>query len=313
MTGMAESVRAVRIHDYGGPDMVRLDRIPCPVPQEGAVRVRAHAFGVNPVDWKIREGQRRARMPLALPAVIGCDVAGTVDMVGPGVSGVAVGEPVFAMVGLHGAFAEAVVLPAAQVVRKPERVDFVTAAAVPLAALTAWQGLQLGGIAAGQRVLVHAASGGVGGFALQIARALGAEVIATCSAANMERVRALGASRVIDYASTRFEQAVADMDIVLDLLGGETQDRSWQVLRPDGALISTIGVPDAGDPRPQGRRAARVGVRPVGSDLAEIARLIEAGRIAVHLDAVMPMEQAADALERVRTGHVRGKIALTPA
>jgi NADPH:quinone reductase-like Zn-dependent oxidoreductase len=310
---MAEGVRAVRIHDYGGPDMVRLDRIPCPVPEEGQVRVRAEAFGVNPVDWKIREGQRRARMPLAFPAVIGCDIAGTVDMVGPGVAGVKPGDPVFAMVGLHGAFAEAIVLPAAQVVRKPERIDFVTAAAIPLAALTAWQGLHLGGIAAGQRVLVHAASGGVGGFAVQIARALGAEVTATCSAANVERVSALGASRVIDYAGTRFEQIVSDMDLVLDLLGGDTQDRSWQVLRRDGALISTIGVPDSGDPRPQGRRAARVGVRPIGSDLAEIARLVEAGRVIVHLDAVMSMSKASDALERVRTGHVRGKIALTSA
>ena len=121
---MPHDIRAVRIHDYGGSEMIRLDRIPCPVPQAGAVRVRARGLGINPVDWKIREGQRRTRMPLELPAVIGCDIAGEVDMVGLGVSGLAVGDPVFAMVGLHGAFAEAVVIPAAQVVRKPERPRF---------------------------------------------------------------------------------------------------------------------------------------------------------------------------------------------
>jgi N-ethylmaleimide reductase len=307
---MAQTMRAVRIHHYGGPEAMRLDAIAQPRPGAGEVLVQAVAFGINPVDWKIREGLRRDRLTLDLPAVLGCDLSGRVAAVGEGVAGFAPGQDVFAMTGLHGAFAEFVSLPADQVVARPSCLDHLHAAAVPLAALTAWQALRMGGIAPGRRVLIHAAAGGVGGFAVQIAHALGAEVIGTASAGNAAHVRGLGADRVIDYREARFEDAVADVDLVFDLVGGETQDRSWQVLRPDGVLISAVGVPPEGDPRPGGHRNARVGVRPVGADLAAIARLIEDGKLRVHLDAVMPMAEAAEALERNRLGHTRGKIVL---
>lgn len=307
---MPDQVRAVLIDGYGGPEVMRFAAVPKPAPGPGQVLVRLHAAGVNPVDWKVRDGQRRERMPLSFPAILGCDLSGTVEALGEGVEGFAHGEAVFGMLGLHGAFVESVAVPAGHLVPKPGALDHPHAAAVPLAALTAWQALHMGGIAAGKRVLVHAASGGVGGFAVQIANALGAEVVGTSSAANLDYVRALGAADVIDYRARRFEDGLAPVDLVLDLLGGETQDRSWGLIRPGGALISSVGVPEEGHPRRGAVRAARVGVRPVGADLTEIAKLIESGKLLVHLDATIPLSEAAAALERNKMGRTRGKISL---
>ena len=291
---------AVRLHEYGGKDAVKVDEVAPPAPGPGEVLVRVRAAGVNPVDWKIREGQRRERMPLLLPVVLGCDLSGTVEATGAGVSGLHAGDAVFGSTGLHGAFAELVVVKGDQVVRVPPGLDHVKAGAVPLAALTAWQALHLGGVAPGQRVLVHAASGGVGGFAVPLARALGAAVTGTASAANLSYVRQLGAT-ALDYRSDRFEDA-EPFDLVLDLVGGDTQDRSWAVLAPGGVLVSSIAVPAPDDPKLAGRRAVRVGVRPVGADLAEVARLIGTGQVPVHVAATLPFTEAAEALERVRIG-----------
>lgn len=289
---------------------MRVESVPRPEPGPGKLLVAVRSAGINPVDWKIRDGQRRERMPLALPVTLGCDLCGTVIDAAGGAGGFTDGDEVIATTGLYGAFADVVAVDAAQVAPKPVRLDPMGACCVPLAALTAWQALHLGGIAVGQTVLVHAAAGGVGSFAVQIARALGARVVATASAANAEYVRSLGAAEVIDPRATRFEEAARDLDLVLDLLGGEAQDRSWGMLRPGGALISTIAVPAEDDPRRAGRRAARVGVRPVGAQLREIVGLIDANAVGVHVDAIYPMAAAADALEHSKRGHVRGKIAL---
>jgi NADPH:quinone reductase-like Zn-dependent oxidoreductase len=311
---MSQTMLAVRIHDYGGPDAPRVEAMPRPQPGPGQVLVRVHALGVNPVDWKIREGVRRDRMPLAMPVVLGCDLSGVIEQVGADVSGFAAGDAVFAMTGLYGAFSEFVAVSAACVARKPESLDHVRAAATPLAALTAWQGLELAGLKAGQRVLVLAGGGGVGGFAVQIAAALGAHVVATASTEKLDYVRSLGAEQVVDYRTTAFERAVSDFDVVFDLLGEETQARAWHVLKPGGVLVSAVAVPAQDELAARGVRAARVGVRADGGQLRRIAELIDAGRIRVHVEATYPLAQAAQAIERVKGGRTRGKIVLlTPA
>ncbi len=304
------NIHAVRIHDYGGPEMMRWEQVPQPRAAAGEVLVRVHAAGVNPVDWKTREGARRGRGNFELPATLGCDLSGFVEQLSAGVSAFQVGQAVFGMTGLHGAFAELVAIAADKLVAKPAALDHVHAAAVPLAALTAWQALHMAGLAGGQRLLVHAASGGVGGFAVQFARAMGAEVLATTSAANADYVRGLGATRVIDYHAERFEDVAGKVDVVFDLVGGDTQLRSWRVLQPGGFLVSSIAVEDGGE-RPEGARVARVGVRSDGSQLAEITKLIEAGKVRVEVARTLPMAQAAEALELNRQGRTRGKIVLT--
>jgi NADPH:quinone reductase-like Zn-dependent oxidoreductase len=303
-------MNAVQIADYGGADAVFYGPFPEPSVQPGQVLVRVVAAGVNPVDWKVRQGVRRANIPLELPAVLGCDFSGVVEAVGAEVRDFRPGEAVFGMTGLHGAFSDHVAVDAAQVAAKPAALDHVHAAAVPLAALTAWQALKLAGLAAGGTVLIHAAAGGVGGYAVQIARALGARVIGTASAGKLDYVRRLGAEAVIDYRATRFEDVVHDVDVVLDLIGGETQDRSWAVLKPGGFLVTAVAVPAAGDPRPGGRPHARVGVRAVGEDLKQIAALIEQGRLEVHVARTYPMAEAAAAIEQVGQGHTQGKVVL---
>jgi NADPH:quinone reductase-like Zn-dependent oxidoreductase len=303
------TVHAIRIHAYGGPEMMRWEAVPAPVAGHGEVVVAVRAASVNPVDWKTRDGLRRGRSTLELPATLGCDLAGVVEQVGPGVKALQVGQPVFGMTGLNGAFAEFVALPAAYLAPKPANLNFNQAAAVPLAALTAWQALNMAGLTRGQRILVHAAAGGVGSFAVQLARCLGAAVVATTSAANIEFVRSLGAAEAVDYQAEPFEKVVAPVDVVLDLLGGDTQARSWQLLKPGGFLVTTVAVDDG--KRSEDVRAARVGVTANGGQLAEIGRLIEAGQVRVEVARTVAMSNAAEALEANRAGRTRGKIVLT--
>lgn len=303
-------MNAVQIAAYGGSEAAFYGPFPTPSPGPGEALVRVAACGVNPIDWKIREGVRRANIPLDLPAVLGCDLSGVVEAVGEGVTGLTPGQAVFGMTGLHGAFSERVAIAVDQLVEKPVSLDHVHAAAVPLAALTAWQGLKLAGLTSGQTMLIHAGAGGVGGFAVQIAKALGARVIATASAGKRDYVLGLGADEVIDYRAVRFEDVVRDIDVVFDLMGGETQDRSWAVLKPDGFLVTAATAPPPGDPRPGGRANARVGVRPVGADLAQIAALIDQGRLRVHVEQTFPMTEGPAAIERVRQGHTQGKLVL---
>ena len=305
---MPDTVNAVQITAYGGPEVVLFGPVPAPVPAEDEVLIRLHAAGVNPVDWKTREGMRRSRETIDLPAVIGCDVSGTVVGKGSAVEGFEIGQEVFAMTGLRGAFKEVVAVKADQVAPKPTSIDHVHAAAVPLAALTAWQALDLAELAAGQRILIHAAAGGVGSFAVQLARVRGAEVVGTASARNADYVRSLGANQVIDYRTEAFETATRPVDVVFDLMGGETQARSWQVLKPGGILVTAVMPPAEG--APDGLRVVRVGVRPLGHQLREIAGLIDAGRVRIHVDRTLPLSDAGDALELVRQGHTRGKVVL---
>ena len=312
-------MKAVRIHEYGGPEVLRYEDAPRPSMDDGDVLVRVHAAAINPVDWKIREGLMRANLHYRLPLILGWDVSGVVDAVGPGANGLAVGDEVFARpdIARDGAYAEFMTVRAVELSRKPTSLDHVHAAAVPLAALTAWQALVCApapytsaSVQKGQTVLVHGAAGGVGSFAVQIANLRGAHVIATTSVKNMDFVRDLGADEVINYTSVRFEDVVHDVDAVLDTVGGDTQDRSWSVLAPGGVLVSIVKPPPEEMARKYGVRAGFLFLQPLASQLDEIARAIDAGQIRPIVSEVLPLSDARKGHELSQAGHVRGKIVL---
>ena len=308
------TMTAVRFHKYGGPAVLQVEQIERPSPGPGQVLVRVHAASVNPVDWKLRQGDMKAMFDVTFPSTAGEDLAGVVEEVGDGVEGLRVGDAVYAMMAatLTGAYAEFAVLDAAAVGRKPASLDFNTAAAVPMGALTAWQGIVgQGGLQAGTRLFVHGAGGNVGGMAVQIAHALGAEVTAAASAGYRALVEGWGADRFLDYGAGRFEDEVADMDIVFDTLGGEMQARSWGMLKPGGILVSVVGIADPGAAAAHGARAAGFGAVPDGEQLGRIAEMIDAGHVRPNIGATLPLADAAEAQELNRTGKVKGKIVLT--
>lgn len=306
-------MKAVRIHEFGGPETLRVEDLPMPEPGPGEVRIRVMAASVNPVDYKMRNGGYLP--PEALPLTLGRDVAGAIDAVGEGVRGLHTGDAVFAMLDRdHGGYTEFVVQQADNCARKPVRLDWIQAAAVPLAGLTAWQGLfDKGGLQNGQRVLIHGAAGGVGHLAVQFARARGASVIATCSGQDVEFVKSLGATEVIDYHTHRFEDEVWDVDFVYDLVAGDTQDRSWTVLKDGGVMVSTLKQPDAAKAAAKHARALHYMAQPNGRQLAEIGRLIDEGRVTPQIARVFPLAAAAEAETALEREHIRGKIVLDVA
>jgi NADPH:quinone reductase-like Zn-dependent oxidoreductase len=305
-------MKAVRIHRFGGPDVLSVEETPVPEPGEGEVRIRVSAASVNPVDYKIRGGGYPRVKADQLPMTLGRDVAGRIDALGPGVTDQRVGEAVYAMLPPgRGGYAEFVTVKAADCARAPGRVDAVGAAAVPLAGLTAWQGLfDQGGLSAGQSVLIHGAAGGVGHLAVQFARARGATVIATARAEDRDFLQGLGADQVIDYKAERFEDAAPRVDMVFDLVDGETQDRSWTVLKDGGALISTLRAPDEARAAERHARAGVYMAHPDGRELEEIARLIDSGQVTPTVARTYPLEAAAAAEQALEQEHVRGKIVL---
>jgi NADPH:quinone reductase-like Zn-dependent oxidoreductase len=313
------TMKAVRIHAYGGPEVLRYEDAPKPTPAAGDVLVRVHAAGINPVDYKIRQGHMQSFIPLKLPAILGWDLSGVVEELGPGVSGFAVGDAVYGRPDIlrDGAYAEYIAVRAAEIAPKPASLDHIHAASVPLAALTAWQSLfeamgpsEAAGLSAGQTVLVHAAAGGVGTFAVQLAKWKGARVIGTGSAGNAEFLRELGVDTFIDYNVTRFENVVHDVDVVYDTIGGETQERSWGVLRKGGILVSITGQPSAERARAHGVRASSIRLQPNAAQLKELSRLIDAGTVRPIIAKVLPLSATREAHELSQTGHTRGKIVL---
>lgn len=307
-------MRAVVVEQWGGPENLVEREVERPEPGLNEVLVRVHAAGVNPVDWKTRASG--GLIAWGDVPVVGWDVSGTVEAVGPGVGIFRPGDEVFGMPLFPrqvGAYAEYVVAPARHLAPKPASLTHVEAAALPLAALTAWQALvDAAGVRPGERVLVHAAAGGVGHLAVQIAKARGAYVIGTASAAKHDLVRELGADEVVDYRTNRFEDAVSDVDVVLDGLGGETAERSLTVLRDGGRLITLPGpddVPAAGD----GVRADWVLVEPDHLGLREIAALVERGELRPVVDTVLPLGEAAKAHAIGERGRTTGKIVLAVA
>jgi len=309
---MAATMKAVCIHEFGGPEVMQLEELPVPQADEDELLLRVHAASVNPVDYKTREGKFPPVSRDKLPIILGRDVSGVVASAGPRSGGFRRGDAVFALLGPErGAFAEYVLVKAGEAAAKPKRLSHAEAAAVPLAALTAWQGLvDHGGLRAGRRVLIHGGAGGVGHFAVQFAKQRDAVVFATVSGADLDFVRGLGADHAIDYKRERFEAIAHDMDIVFDLVGGETQERSWSVLRPGGILVSTLGQPSPEKAAQHQVRADGYMAQPDAMALAEIAQLIDHGKVRPVIDTTFPLADVARAEEKQARGHVHGKIAL---
>lgn len=308
-----ETMKAVRVHEYGGPEVLKYEDAPRPKPSAGEVLVRIHAAGVNPVDWKVRAGYLKDVIAYPMPMIPGWDVSGVVEATGPNVTRLKKGDEVYGQpdVVRNGTYAEFAVVPESELALKPRSVDHVHAASVPIAALTAWQGLfDVGGLRTGQKVLIHGAAGGIGSFGVQLARWKGAHVIGTASGSNQEFLRNLGAELAIDYEKARFDDHVHDVDVVFDTIGGDTLKRSWKVLKKGGILVSTVETPSAEEAPAHGVRAALVSMQVDPDQLAEIAKLVDSGMLRPIVEAVFPLSEARHAQELSQTGHARGKIVL---
>lgn len=306
------TMKAVRMHEHGDASVLRYEDAPVPNPGEGEVLVRVHASGVNPVDWKIRDGNL-GNLSSAMPYTLGYDIAGVVESLGDGVEGFAIGDDVFAYMPIRGGggYAEFAVVATSALAKMPESIDYVHSAGVPLAALTAWQALiDIAQLQAGQTILIHAGAGGVGHFAVQIAKSLGATVITTASPRNHEFLRELGADQVIDYRTQNFWEVAGEVDVVLDAIGGETQERSYDVLKEGGFLVSIVQPPAPEKLKEHGVRGQIFLVQPNAEDLTQIAKLIDAGKIVPHVSLTVPLEDVAKAHAQSEGGHTRGKIVL---
>lgn len=304
-------MKAVRIHEYGGPDVLKYEESPCPEPQAGEVLIRVRASRVNPVDWKIRQGQAKNLFMHSLPLIPGWDVSGVVAATGRGVRRLKEGDEVYSLLDVrqNGAYAEFTVMRESAVALKPALIDYIHAAAIPMAALTAWQSLfHAGGLRAGQKVLIHGAVGGVGSFAVQLAKWKGAYVIGTVSERYHHSLRELGADETIYYDTTRFETVVHDADMVLDTMGEDTLMRSWGVLKQGGILVSIAGQPLPEEAVRRGVRQASVFTVPMAEELAEIATLVDSGALTTVVDTVLPLAQARKAHVLSQAGHTLGKV-----
>jgi len=300
-------MHAVQIEDYGGPEALKLVETPIPQPGEGQVLVRVQAAGVNPADWKMRSGFFKQFMPLPMPWTPGMEAAGLIEMLGAGVAQFQPGQAVFGP--MLGAYAEYAIAPAGDLQFKPDRLSFEEAASVPVGALTAWGAMiETANVQPGQRVLVQGAAGGVGLYAVQLARWKGAQVLGTASSGNMDFVRALGAE-AIDYSAGPFEQKVHDMDLVIDTVGGDIPQRSLQVLRRGGTLVTVAGMLAENFGKAEGVRATRAGRAPV-ERLKDITQLIIEGKVKPAVYKVFPLAEARQAHELSQTGHGRGRIVL---
>jgi NADPH:quinone reductase-like Zn-dependent oxidoreductase len=301
-------MKAVQIRAFGGPDVLQFEDVPRPEPKADEVLVRVHAAAVNPVDWKIREGH----LPAPLPMIMGIDLSGVIESVGSSVTKFRAGDEVFGQVADEsGSYAEYALAMDSDVARKPEGLDHVTAAALPVAGLVAWQALfDTANLAGGQKVLIHAAAGGVGSFAVQFAKWKGAHVIGTASGAHVEQVRQLGADEVVDYRKTKFEDVVRGVDVVFDTVGSDTQERSWRVLKPGGVLVSIVQPPSQEKAVSHGVRGIFVRQKANGEQLATIAGLVVSGKVKVNTETVLPLREARKAQELSQKGHSGGKIIL---
>jgi NADPH:quinone reductase-like Zn-dependent oxidoreductase len=305
-------IRKMRIHSFGDSVVLQADTVEPSLPDAAQVVVGVKAASVNPVDFKIRNGKYPAVKEDRLPYTLGRDVSGVVEQCGAQATQYQIGDEVFGMVGIGGGgYAEKAALDERAITRKPASLDHVHAAAIPLAGQTAWQGLfRHGGLKAGQSVLIHGGAGGVGHFAIQFAKAKGARVLTTVATANVEFAKSLGADVVIDYQQERFEDHAADLDMVFDLIDGETRARSWKLLKAGGTLVSTLSDPSQQQAKELGVRGLRYTVEADGNELAEIAALVTAGKVKAHIAKTYPLEDAAQALAALEQAHPAGKIVL---
>ena len=312
---MAETMKAVRIHQFGGPDKLVYEDAPKPEATDGEVLVKVAAAGINPVDIMIEEGKMEQEARHTLPLIPGWDVAGTVAAVGPGVSAFSVGDPVFAFADArrNGAYAEYVLVTAATLAAKPAAVDFIGAASLPMAGTTAWEALfEQAHLTGGQTILIHGAGGSVGGFAVQFAKAKGATVIATATGVDIAYVQSIGADTVIDYKTEKFEDKAHGVDVVLDTISGDTRARSWATLRDGGILVSTLpGAEPPPDAAARGVQGKSFTAHPDAAVLTEIAQLVDAGKVKVRVGATVPLAEAKQAQEQEMGGHIHGKVVLS--
>lgn len=307
-------MKAITMHAFGGPEVLRAEEIPVPVPLKGEVLIKVKAAGVNPVDYKIRSGER-FRKETRLPAVPGRDVSGTVEAISGDKTRFKVGDEVYAFLASRsGGYAGFAVAWQNEVAPKPASLDHAHAAAVPLAAVTAWQALfDHGCLRAGQRVLIHGAAGGVGHFAVQFAKAGGATVIATARRTDIPFLQELGADEVIDHEEEPFEYQTGNIDLVIDLVGGDTQERSWKVLNEGGAIVSTLAQPSRKKAAERHARAIVFMAKPTREILTEIGRLIDEGKVRVVLQKTYPLAEAARAQDELEHDHAIGKRVLMVA
>ncbi|AKB82348.1 Bifunctional protein: zinc-containing alcohol dehydrogenase [Methanosarcina barkeri 3] len=304
-------MKAIRIHEFGEPNVLKYEDIPESQPGPGEVRIKVIAAGVNPVDWKIRSGY----MELPLPMTMGSDIAGVVDVAGQGVESFQPEDEVFGKASPgEGGYAEYTVVNSSQIAQKPKSIGFIESAAIPTAGLAAWQSLfDIAGLERGQTVLIHGAAGGVGSFAVQFAKWKGAYVIGTASSKNAEFLKNIGCDEVIDYRNQQFEDIVGNLDVVLDTIGGDTLEKSWSVLKPGGFLVTTVASIPEEKPQKYGVRAERLMTQANGKELAQIAAIIDENKIRPIITTVLPLADAQKAHEMSESGHTRGKIVLRVA
>ena len=310
------TMNAVRIHSYGTSDVLTYEEAPRPVPGEGEALIRVHATTVNPFDIAVRSGYMADYFNYSLPLILGTDVSGVVEEMGPGTNSFSPGDAVYSRTGVYrdGTYAEYAIANAGEIAAKPQSLDHVHAAAIPHVALTAWQALyELAHLSEGQTVLIHGAAGGVGHIAVQLAKLRGAKVIGTASV-NIDLLDSLGVDQAINYAETPFEDVVEGVDVVLDTMGGDTQARSWSTLKRGGILVSTVEAPSEDIAAEHGVRQAMVlTAPPVADTLTKLAELVGAGQIQPVVSNVLPLEQAKQAQQIVEGKHARGKIVLQVA
>lgn len=304
------NIQAIRVHSYGDADQLKLEHIQRPEPQAGEVLVQVHAAGVNPIDWKVRQGLRKDILQMQFPYIPGMEIAGVVREVGPGVTALKIGQAVYGQ-SMKGGYAEYTVTAVESLGLKPQSLSFDEAAAVPIGATTAWQGLfDAGKLEAGQRVLIQGAAGGVGLFAVQFARWKGAHVIATTSGANIDFVRSLGAETVLDYTTTAVTSVVRDVDLVFNAVGGSTLEESVQALKRGGTLVSLAGRPAAEKIQERDVQVPLFRANVDTERLQTFAHLIDEGQIKVAIEKVFPLSEASLAQELSQRGHGRGRIVL---
>jgi NADPH:quinone reductase-like Zn-dependent oxidoreductase len=306
-----KTMKAVVAHGYGGPEVLKLEEVPVPEPKENEILVRVIASGVNPADPLILNGKFAKEFGTHLPLILGYDMAGVVVKTGSKVTKLKIGDPVYAYLLWGGGWAEYCISNETESAIKPKSLSFVDASSVPLAALTAWQALiDVGKIDKGQTVLIHGGSGGVGSFAIQIAKARGARVIATASTANQDLLKQLRADVAIDYTKQKFEEIAHDVDLALMPVGGETMTRTYGVMKKGGTIATLISRADPAELEKRGIRGAPIFSHPDTTELSEITKLIDAGKIKPIVSQVLPLTDAAKADAQAETHHTRGKMVL---
>lgn len=309
-------MKAVQIHKFGDADQLIYENAATPDLKPDDVLVQVYATSINPVDWKIRKGGYPGSDKRQFPIILGWDVSGVIVFKGEEVQGFEIGDEIYARpnVSRNGTYAEYVAVNYQEIAIKPRSIDHIHAAAIPLAGLTAWQGLfDHGKLEAGQKVLIHAAAGGVGTLAVQLAKWKGAYVIGTASEDNIDFLKELGADEVIDYKNEDFAEKLSGIDLVFDLIGGDVQQKSLEVLKPGGILVTTVGLKDEAGVKAKGMTGVQYMAQSVPADLEQLAQLIDEGKLKPVIAGIMPLSEASEAHKKSEKGHTKGKIILRVA